>query len=316
VVRVQNVTPSSFQIKFQEWDYLWDQRWHVPEKVHWMAVERGVWDVGYGELWVADMHPTSNANVYAPDWIWFPLVMECADVVATQQTAYDCWNEGSAITERLSNICKWATTQGFSVALQEEEAADAICPQVLLGYLGFGPGTGGLPTARSMVPKHVEHHRVTTPSTLGAAGQAGSWYVYIVEEQSLDAETDHIDEDWSYIGFGEHLWPGLPFFIADMQTADGSDPCSLRTSRAAPYSRLAQEAETVELPASTLCAAACDEQGALVTLTAPASAFEGTRLLVFSHWVVAGRAEEIGQTTIEVEAADVANAVAVYLPLQ
>ena len=215
-IRVRNVTPTSFQIRFQEWDYL--DGVHCYEQIHWMAAERGVWDMGGGDMWIADEFLTKNANAHSPSWVRLPLALTASDlVIATQQTA----NGASCVTERISDV----GATGFNVALQEEEAADAIHAEENIGYLASGTGTGGLPAGGAALSLGIKPLRAGG----GASGVSPTqdWHVSIVEEQSKNAETSH---GWEKVaGLFFSLTPsGEPPFILDMQTCYGVDPCSLR----------------------------------------------------------------------------------------
>ena len=301
-VRVRNVTADSFQIRFQEWDYL--DGWHCYEQIHWWVIERGVWDAGSGDIWIADKFPTENANVYSPSWVTLPLALDGVDLVlATQQTA----NGSSCVTERISNI--WLG--GFSVALQEEEAADAIHVEENLGYFVWGSGTGGLSAASAAAD--IQAVQLGSAQVSGVT-PAASWYVYIVEEQSKDAETWHCAEWVAGVVF-----PSTPLmqppFILDMDTCLGVDPCSLRCK----YVLTAAGAQAPSGPGARgvkrVPVAVVGRPGDVLTLTAPQSLVEEGKLWVFSHWEVDGEPCGPGLPTIKIEMGANREAVAVYGPL-
>jgi len=295
-IRVRNVTPTSFQIRFQEWDYL--DGWHCNEEVHWSVMERGIWQAS-GNMAIYDEFRLSNANVHSPASVPFPWLFTSTTVdyvIATQQTA----NGPSAVTERISHI----QPAGFKVALQEEEAADGIHAEENLGYVAFGPGSGGL---------HLGGPGVGAEAQLfGEPGASGpdprlTLVFYIVEERSWDLETWHC---------AEVIGGPTPIAIRDMQTCNGTDPCSLRWDIVSAPRRDVEASDALELAASVLCPLAQLSECSPVTLRAPASTFDGTRLLVFSHWLVNGVPQEPGELTIQVESAAAAHAVAVYVPAE
>jgi len=293
-IRVRNVTPTSFQIRFQEWDYL--DGWHCEEQVAWGVCERGIWNTGTGDMAIIDKLGLSNANVFNPTGVSFSLPFDTVDwIVATQQTA----NGPAAVTERLSNI----QTTGFRVALQEEEAADGWHAEESLGFVALGTGTGGV-----MPPSSTAMERLFGGLERDRPVPSFTYVFHIVEEQSRDAETWHCAET---IGGPTGL------AVRDMQTCNGTDPCTLRLEiTTSPPSSQEDSPEATLVPAADLCPAGEASAGALVTLTAPASRVEGGELLVFSHWEVNGEAAEAGQATIELEPRDLPNAVAVYVPAE
>jgi len=213
VVRVRNVTGTSFEVRFQEWNYL--DGWHPFEKVHWLVVERGAWQVDTGTLLIADAIATSDTDFANPTAVRFPLEFSSAPVVvATQQSA----NGGDAVTERISGV----GTGRFSVVLQEEEAQGPHCAETV-GYVAIGPGTGGQSAGAVDI----------TP----ALGAPAGWEIYVVEEQSADSETSHCWEQVGHLLFGG-VPAGEPPFVAEMQTAYGPDTCSLRCRQASPSALL------------------------------------------------------------------------------
>ena len=327
-VRVRSVTPTSFQIRFQEWDYL--DGWHCQEKIRWWVIERGAWDMSSDNIWIANEFPMSNANVFSPSWVRLPLTLtDVYVVVATQQTA----NGASCVTERISSI----GTTGFNVALQEEEAADAIHAEETLGYFVWGTGTGAVLAGAAATGMEVSCTRDGGPAA------RGYWQTHIVEEQSKDAETYHCSESINGVWFSAP--PGELNFVGDMQTCKGTDPCSLRVSyvSSAGSEHGAAGLQALGQAASSPCVlsvSARTEGGALleaadvsvngsaasglplvractpgetVTLSAPASVAVGSTVVVFSHWEVDGIAAELGLATIGLKMTASRQAAALYV---
>ena len=333
-IRVRSVTPTSFQIRFQEWDYL--DGWHGAEQVRWFVIERGGWDYGGGVLCMVNEFPISNANVFSPAWVRPPLTLTSGPprVYATQQTA----NGPSAVTERISNV----GLTGFNVALQEEEAADAMHAEETLGYCMWGLGTGGV-----SAPRAGQQLSVATIGVPGAsaAEPRNGWETLIVEEQSLDAETWHCAETINVMSVGAP--PGELNFVADMQTCDGTDPCSLRchylgATAGKPGAPALQALGQAGSGICVLSVAARTEGGAsleaadigvngsaagalpvvcacalgeTMTLSAPLSISGGAEALAFSQWEVDGVSCPLSQATIQVKMTASREAVAVYGPL-
>ena len=82
VVRLRNVTPTSFQVRFQEWDYL--DGVHCPERIHWIAIDRGTYDLGGGKMLIANSFVTNKTSVLNPRWVGFPESFSETPVVLTQ----------------------------------------------------------------------------------------------------------------------------------------------------------------------------------------------------------------------------------------
>jgi hypothetical protein len=205
VVRLRNVSADSFQVRFQEWDYL--DGGHKTEQIGYMAVERGVWEIGSGRILVADSADTGNTDPSSPTAVGFPggaSFSSAPVVVATQQTA----DGGDAVTERLSGI----GASGFSVCLQEEEAGGGHKTETV-GYVAVGSGSGGTGSL--------------SVSIEAGTGDPSGWQVAVVEEQSKDNETNHASETVGHIRFTDSADTTLNF-VADMQSCNGKDTASLR----------------------------------------------------------------------------------------
>ncbi len=315
------MTPTSFQVRFQEWDYL--DGWHCVEGVEWLVAERGIWKDG-PEMYIVDEFSTNNANVFSPSHVPFPWHFDLMQgVYATQQTA----NGPSAVTERISNV----QLNGFRVALQEEEAADAVHAEEVLGYVARGTGSGGLPITGTL-------GFGPSPSDASATTVA---VCRIVEEQSLDPETTHCYEEIAQ-------WAAS--YLAEMQTCWGKDTCSLRweitaspalpsgTTRGpqalsrsvpAPCSLLlrAQDDGGAELTGVEAWLAGSDsvagallklpalserEPGEAVTISAPESIADGSDVLLFSRWEIDGQPALTDSQTVEVVMLGSREATALY----
>jgi len=335
VLRVSNVTPTSFDVRFQEWNYL--DGYHIAENLHYMVVERGAWQVQPGTLLLADELDTSNDNPFTPTPVTFPLPFDAAPVVvATQQTAAG----GDAVTERLSAI----GTEGFAVALQEEEAGGGHTTETI-GYVAIGEGMGGVPAEGAAVPD------VYSAATTGGSVAVTGWDIFITEEQSSDPETTHVEEVIGWFDFG--YTSGVPYFVADMQTTAGTDPATLRCIQTGPLGWSSSSLGSLGLPGGespcgvficareggtalegveftvqvlgadgtqrveflTAPAAEACEDGDGVTLTAPPSVLSGDQVLSFERWEVDGAALPAGETVAQIaRVKGLHRAVALYTP--
>ena len=209
VVRMKQVAPTSFKVRFQEWNYL--DGLHAAEKIHWVAFERGTWDLGNGDQIVAGTLKTGNTNMDSPTRVSFSTAFSSRPVVIAQVQTY---NDPAAVTDRISVV----KPSRFKVALQEEEAG-GVHNKETVGYIAgyVGPtGNTNLPCIKDAgVISGVTHSHSSVPGT--------AWEVWVSEEKSADKETRHRGEEVGYLSFG-----GATGFIADMQTVNNTDTAILR----------------------------------------------------------------------------------------
>ncbi len=183
-IRLDNVSNQSFNIKFNEWNYL--NQTHVNgESYDYLVIETGRYDMADGTVvevgdfeidGVADWHNVSfeqdfDANPY---------------VFLTIQT----YNGTDTVTIRAKDI----NTSGFKAALYEQEslmAGDHLIERV--SYLAILPGdgtdgsinTGSGSQAFSLFNGNIDHTNT----------QIGSHTYFLQEEQSLDDEIEHVNEE-------------------------------------------------------------------------------------------------------------------------
>ena len=207
VVRVKRVTANSFKVRFREWKYL-DGR-HKSENIHWLAVERGTWDLGGGKQLVAGTLKTSNTNMKAPTRLRFNSAFGSTPVVIAQvQTC----NDSDAVTDRISGV----RASRFKVALQEEEAGGNH-KRERVGYIALSQGVSEITGINCEVGSiaRVTHSGSAVPGT--------AWDLWVSEEKSREPEIIHLAEVVGYISFG-----GRAALIADMQTVNEKDTANLR----------------------------------------------------------------------------------------
>lgn len=274
VVRIRNVRKESFQIRFQEWDYL-DGR-HEPEQIAWLAARHGVSSLGKNKKLMAQTFKTSATDPHKAARVKFPQPFGKAPVVLCQvQTA----NDGRAVTDR---ICK-ADKKRLKVVIQGQEATGKHREETV-GYIALNrkriQKIGDVPCAVGVV-RAVSHKSTQITTRLGACR------AYVEEEKSKDKEIKHRPEKVGYVAFG-----GTPLLVADVQSCKESDPATVRYERtlsAVPsLCRLdirARDARGAVLPraAAAVPALAAYEEGARVALQAQNSLSDGGRLLTFDH---------------------------------
>ncbi len=132
VVRLRNVTPSSFQIRFQEWDYL--NGTHTAETVSFVVAERGHQPLpGGGEIEAGSVSTRNTVPqafvpvTFASPFSVTPLVFS---VVGTA-------NGGDAVATRQRNV----SASGFEVIMQEQESKTGHIPETLY-WIAWTPGSG------------------------------------------------------------------------------------------------------------------------------------------------------------------------------
>ena len=297
VVRMRNVTGSSFEIRFQEWDYLDDS--HLEEQIRWLAVERGTFDLSEGRQIVAGSLSTSNTNVAAPDWVPFAEPFADTPVALAQVMTY---NDATAVTDRICGVA----VGGINLALQVQEASSGHGEEVV-GYIAVSEGADSIATLTCDVSRtdvevtHVPFDLVT------------DWLVWVSEEQSDDQETGHAAEQVGFISFESDEPP----FAADMQTCNESDTANLRCAQcivsvqSTPITGISIDGDPAAFDGVTDYAVAPAE-GVAVDLTAPGTHSVGDTDYTFDKWVLDDVDQTPGDTTVSFVTGGATKAVAVY----
>ena len=203
-IRIRNVTPSSFEVRLQEFEYL-DQL-HGLEKVAIVVLERGEHTFPSGRRLVADSVKLSNSSdksVNLPSGF-------SSNPIVFATVASD--NDMVPVMTRISGI----TGGSFKIRLQEAEINNQSHGEETINYLALESGTLDF-TEYDMLVGAVSSvtHQVTTIGVEGyemmlaamqtrnggdaaqvrVTGNVGSGPgIFIEEEQSKDSETRHIEE--------------------------------------------------------------------------------------------------------------------------
>ena len=218
VIRLRNVTPTSFQIRFHEWDYL--NQTHIAEAVSYVVAERGHQQFPGGGAIEAGRINTANTRPQAFVSVTFtgpfsstPLVFS---VVATA-------NGGDAVATRHNNT----SATGFGVVMQEQQSKSGHLTETI-HWIAWTPGSGtvGSTPFQAGTRSNLTHvfSTITFPSAFSAPPcfladmqsfnggdpanlryrslTASSVQLQIDEEQSADAETSHIGETVGFLAFG------------------------------------------------------------------------------------------------------------------
>lgn len=214
VVRQRNVTTTSFQARFQEWNYL--DGAHGPERIFYLVAEQGSFTLAglKGEarqLATDKLLASGTANVaYAQPFPTLPSLF--SSVMSYANT--------DAVTTRIKN----SVLSGFGIAMQEQESKSDGHPQETVGWIAIQKGTGLTNDGRRIEILDAKASHLPTTVTFGqimkrrfpvllqnlsssvdanpaVAAQAGltpsQVQVRAQEEQSQDTEVEHGSESMS-----------------------------------------------------------------------------------------------------------------------
>jgi hypothetical protein len=216
-VSIRNLTSQGFEIRISEWDYADGQ--HPEEIVSFMAMERGRHQIADNIYGVAQCTTVSGLNSFQP--ISFSPALPSQPVVIASIVTN---NDPNATILRMKDI----TSQGFSIAMQEQENSDgnhgeeSFCFIAMEKWSGViedlmvevGATVNGLTsTAATMsfeqpfptIPFVLADMQSTNGSDTAILGMsnlsATDITMTIVEEQSADSEIGHTSEIGGYFAF-------------------------------------------------------------------------------------------------------------------
>jgi hypothetical protein len=220
VVRVRNVSPNGFEVRFQEWDYL--NGYHCYETVGYMVMEAGHHVLPNGIHVEAGTFESSSTGTT----VNFEGIFNQVPVVISGVTTE---NEIDAVTGRLSNI----TLNTFDIRLQEQETDKwEHLTDETVSYIAWEPSSGEVDGMSYIVDSTfdaVTHRMYSIPfypafanapvfvadmQTLDGSDTANvRWQnkngegieVQIDEEQSLSTEVNHTKEVVGYMAFGSSM---------------------------------------------------------------------------------------------------------------
>ncbi len=192
VVRIRNVTTSSFQINMQEWEYKDGN--HTTETINYMVLKKGHHtlpgglEIDAGSVVTNDEYANySSGAVTQSDSVSFNSSLTSPLVITSVIT----YNDITAVASRVREV----SNTGFKVAMQEEQDLGGHGDETI-SYIA------------------IEQGSVTDSSN------SPNW--------SLQSDKgNNVDENRETITFGS-AFSGSPFVIAGMQGITGSDPAVLR----------------------------------------------------------------------------------------
>jgi hypothetical protein len=209
VVEVRNVTATSFEVRFREWDYL-DGNHALVEDVSYLVVERGVSVLPSGAI--IEAGTTSASSTLGP--VSLTGSFGAAPVVISTMVADT--PAVPVVTPRLQAV----SASGFSVLLQEQESEDGIHGSEPVNWIawetgsddggtdGFGWETQTVTATQAFTPVTFNGSYTSTcvladMNTFNGPDPASVRYqnrtltgieLQVDEETSLDTETTHITE--------------------------------------------------------------------------------------------------------------------------
>ncbi|MCJ7602671.1 MAG: thrombospondin type 3 repeat-containing protein [Desulfobulbaceae bacterium] len=212
LIRLQNITCNSFEIKFQEWKYLANQGLaaHDYEENSYLVLEEGIHKMIDGSIWEAGTFEHSESTTST---LW-KTVYFAAKFPATPYLflTIQTYNGADPVIIRVTNI----TEAKFQVALFEEEALLGGHAIEKIGYLAvYSPSRAGELNGDDSSYRFARNQSNSNfTSILGHE-------IKLQEEQSADAETGHILESINALQIGRT-------FFAQSTSYFGGDPFSLR----------------------------------------------------------------------------------------
>lgn len=207
VLRLSSVSPSGFDVRFQEWSYL--DGVHGSEDFSWFAADAGRYGTGWGSIWEVGTADVAGTGAWQRVTFTAPM-SDVPVVVATLQTDAG----GQAVAVRVRNV----DASGFDVALFPEQGSPPLAAVETVGFLAADSARGsdvvmvGGEETPWLVQSFDGDHR---PTELLSA------FVMMQEETSADGETDHGLEPIGALAIGTEL------FVQDQDATD-LDPVALR----------------------------------------------------------------------------------------
>ncbi len=215
-LRARNVTSTGFEWQQEEWDY--HDGNHTTEDNPYMVMESGVHTLEDGTV--------AEAGTAAIGTGWTTINLSAGfSGTPVLLTGVMSDNDGAAVITRTRNL----GSGSFQIRLQEEEAADGVHATETVGWVAMEAGSGtndGTTFEAARTPNAVTHANYAlsfsgsygrTPiflchdDTFDGGNTCGTRYrnltttgvnVFIEEEQSKDAEINHISEVVSYVVWG------------------------------------------------------------------------------------------------------------------
>lgn len=207
--RLQNVSPTSFEVAFKEWNYL-DQVHPNRESFDYMALEQGRYTMADGTVLEVGSFELSGTKNF--DSISFEQAFSANPYVFLQVQTYE---GGHTIATRVKDI----STTGFKAAFFEQDTLNEGHTTEAVSYIAIVPSTGSTGTldtqagakGYSLFSADIDHN----------GGQIGEHFYVLAEETSKDAETAHTLETL-------HVLDVAGVSLVQQVSSNGGDNLSIR----------------------------------------------------------------------------------------
>jgi hypothetical protein len=193
VVRLDLVSGTSFEVRFDEWIYL-DGFHGRAESAPFLVMEEGRYTLDDGSIWEVGRFPLSGTGAFASQAFAASFPGKPV-LILTAQTS----DGAQPVVVRARNL----TASGFEAALFEEEALMDGHVTEQVGYLAvWGAAGSGAVTANGRLTPWLAQRPVVGDAFVPVLGRA----LRYEEEASLDGELAHADETISVLQLGAHLF--------------------------------------------------------------------------------------------------------------
>ncbi len=273
VVRIRNVTPEGFEIRFQEWDYL--DGVHGHERIFYLAAERGSWRRPDGGWIEARRVATSNSRPGSSPFVAVPFEAPFAAAPVVLSTVAT-FHGPDAVATRHREV----SATGFELIMQEQESRGGHISETL-HWIAWEGGSGSAPLPFEAGRTGIDDEFSTVAfagafagmpcfiadlQTFNGADPANLRYrgltpaaveVQVDEEQSRDAETVHTEETLGFLALEcegntpaievgslsvDHGWQTValeqrfvdPIVVAKPASHRGPDPGTVRLRNVGP----------------------------------------------------------------------------------
>ncbi len=198
VVRLRNITPSSFELRFQEWTYLtYLDRKHAQETLPYLVLEAGRYPMSDGSLWEVGQFKVSGTGQWKD--------IHFGQSFPGQPRLFLTLQTTKAVVQPVTVRAKDITSNGFAAALFEEETRNDGHPTEIVGYIAIysTTGSGTFTTAGQSIDYQVQQIELDT-ATQGT--------LRLEEEYSLDDETNHAMETVDLLTLGNQTFAQIISF--------------------------------------------------------------------------------------------------------
>ncbi len=212
VVRLRNVQSGSFEVQFQEWDYL--DGWHSAEQIPYLALAKGAFASADGTVWQVGTFRLFNTASWRTQRFQHCNAPGGPKLFLTIQSAAGA----EAITVRARRV----TRSGFEAALFEQESLMNGHATETIGYLVVC-SPGGTGTVVDM-DGNSEGFSVNSVRLDQNWRPVGPTYLKMEEEQSADPEVKHVFERVDVLQLANKI------FAQDV-SSNGDDTAAVRAQQ-------------------------------------------------------------------------------------